>query len=42
MSHKRYIVELSPEERNHLRQLTATGSPKTQARRRAQIWLLCD
>ena len=42
MSHKRYIVELSPEERTHLRSLTATGSPTTKARRRAQIWLFCD
>ncbi len=42
MSHKRYIVELSPEERTRLQRLTATGSPKAQARRRARIWLLCD
>ena len=42
MSHKQYIVELSSEERADLQRLTSTGSPKTQARRRAQIWLLCD
>ena len=42
MSHKRFLVELTPEERTYLKQLTACGSPKTQARRRAQIWLLCD
>ena len=42
MSHKRYIVELSPAERTRLRRLTATGSPKAQVRRRARIWLLCD
>ena len=40
--HKRYIVELSPAERTRLRSLTATGSPTTKARRRAQIWLFCD
>lgn len=42
MSHKRYLVELSPGERTRLRSLTATGSPTTKARRRAQIWLFCD
>ncbi len=42
MSHKRFLVELTPEERAYLKQLVACGSPKTQARRRAQIWLLCD
>ena len=42
MSHKRFLVELTPEKRTLLKQLTACGSPKTQARRRAQIWLLCD
>ena len=42
MSHKRFLVELTPEERTSLKQLTACGAPKTQARRRAQIWLLCD
>jgi len=42
MSHKRFLVELTPEERTCLKQLTACGAPKTQARRRAQIWLLCD
>ena len=42
MSHKQYIVELSPEERIRLRRPTSTGNPKTKARRRAQIWLLCD
>ena len=42
MSHKRFLVELTPAERTCLKQLTACGAPKTQARRRAQIWLLCD
>ena len=42
MSHKRYLVELNSEERTYLKQLTSSGSPKTQPRRRAQIWLLCD
>ena len=42
MSHKRCLVELAPEERTYLKQLTASGSPKTLPRRRAQIWLLCD
>ncbi len=42
MSHKRFLVELTPEERAYLKQLVACGAPKTQARRRAQIWLLCD
>ena len=42
MSHKRFLVELSSEERTHLKQLMASGSPHTLPRRRAQIWLLCD
>ena len=42
MSHKRFPVELSSEERAYLQQLVASGSPKTLPRRRAQIWLLCD
>ena len=42
MSHKRFLVELTPEERVYWKQRVACGSPKTQARRRAQIWLLCD
>jgi hypothetical protein len=42
MSHKRFPVELSSEERTYLQQLVASGSPKTLPRRRAQIWLLCD
>ena len=42
MSHKRFLVELSSEERTYLQQLVASGSPKTLPRRRAQIWLLCD
>ena len=42
MSHKRFLVELTPEERTCLKQLTACGAPQTQARRRAQIRLLCD
>ena len=42
MSHKRFLVELNPEERTYLKQLVAAGSPKTLPRRRAQIWLLCD
>ena len=42
MSHKRFLVELNPEERTYLKQLVAASSPKTLPRRRAQIWLLCD
>jgi len=42
MSHKRFLVELTSEERAYLKQLVACGSPKTLSRRRAQIWLLCD
>ncbi len=42
ISHKRFLVELKPEERTYLKQLTASGSPQTLPRRRAQIWLLCD
>ena len=42
MSHKRFLVELTPEERTYLKQWTACGAPKTLPRRRAQIWLLCD
>lgn len=42
MSHKRFLVELDPEERTYLKQLTYSGSPRTLPRRRAQIWLLCD
>ena len=42
MSHKRFLVELDPEERTYLKRLTSSGSPRTLPRRRAQIWLLCD
>ena len=42
MSHKRFLVELEPEERTYLKQLTSSGAPRTLPRRRAQIWLLCD
>ena len=42
MSHKRFLVELEPEERTYLKRLTSSGSPRTLPRRRAQIWLLCD
>ena len=42
MSHKRFLVELTSEERACLKQLVACGSAKTLPRHRAQIWLLCD
>ena len=41
MSHKRFPVELDPEERTYVKRLISSGSPETLPRRQVRIRQLC-